>query len=179
MSNQLSMFSLEELPVKHSQSLDLEEDYLTNVLTSPLSIAEYLLINSQNGSFGKTYRASLVLSQMQRVVTLLEGMEENEEAETISHKVAILQPCLQRFGNAGILALGVCLTLDISECHSDAVGSLLSDILEVTGDHLLRYCLSVKACEGILRRAAARGKELPKELKEVLEWVVSTASQTE
>jgi DNA (cytosine-5)-methyltransferase 1 len=32
-----------------------------------------------------------------------------------------------------------------------------------------KYCLSRKACEGILRRAAKRGKALPPMLKEALE----------
>ena len=32
-----------------------------------------------------------------------------------------------------------------------------------------RYYLSKKACEGILRRAAKRGKQLPPMLKEALE----------
>lgn len=32
-----------------------------------------------------------------------------------------------------------------------------------------RFSLSAKACEGILRRASTRGKELPSELKEALE----------
>lgn len=32
-----------------------------------------------------------------------------------------------------------------------------------------RFALSAKACEGILRRASTRGKELPSELKEALE----------
>ena len=34
--------------------------------------------------------------------------------------------------------------------------------------YLERYRLSTKACQGILRRAEMRGKELPKELKEAL-----------
>ena len=51
------------------------------------------------------------------------------------------------------------LTLSISEFHSGAVESTLSDILE-TGDVPQRYFLSAKACAGILRRAAKRGKKL-------------------
>lgn len=44
----------------------------------------------------------------------------------------------------------------------------LSDILETTGDHLRKYCLSLKACAGILRRAASRGKDLPARLADAL-----------
>ena len=48
--------------------------------------------------------------------------------------------------------------------------STLSDVLEA-GDHLARYFLSPKACAGILRRAAKRGKELPPQLRRALEAV--------
>jgi len=44
----------------------------------------------------------------------------------------------------------------------------LSDILETVGEHLRKYCLSLKACAGILRRAASRGKDLPARLKAAL-----------
>jgi DNA (cytosine-5)-methyltransferase 1 len=36
-------------------------------------------------------------------------------------------------------------------------------------DAPMKYCLSKTACEGILRRAAKRGKELPPMLREALE----------
>ena len=44
--------------------------------------------------------------------------------------------------------------------------SRLSQILEDSPPQ--KYCLSARACEGILRRAEKRGKELPKELHEAL-----------
>ena len=44
--------------------------------------------------------------------------------------------------------------------------SRLSQILE--DSPLPKYCLSAQACEGILRRAEKRGKELPPELKAAL-----------
>jgi hypothetical protein len=59
-----------------------------------------------------------------------------------------------------MVAPGECWTLSSSECPSDAVASSLSDILE-TGGVPQRYFLSAKACAGILRRAAKRGKQLP------------------
>jgi hypothetical protein len=58
------------------------------------------------------------------------------------------------------LAAGECWTLDIGASHSDASGCSLSAVLE-TGAVPPRYFLSPKACAGILRRAAKRGKELP------------------
>ena len=44
--------------------------------------------------------------------------------------------------------------------------SLLSQILEERPHP--KYCLSAKACQGILRRAEKRGKELPEMLKAAL-----------
>jgi hypothetical protein len=55
------------------------------------------------------------------------------------------------------------------EFPSAAAASFLSDILEVTGEHLRRYSLSPKACSGILRRAQKRGKALPEALQQALE----------
>lgn len=58
------------------------------------------------------------------------------------------------------------LTLNTGECPSVAVESTLSLILE---DNVpLKYYLSAKACEGILRRAERRGKQLPEMLKVAL-----------
>lgn len=44
----------------------------------------------------------------------------------------------------------------------------LSDILLPWGDYLGKYLLSKRACEGIVRRAEKRGKELPPVLKDAL-----------
>jgi hypothetical protein len=49
----------------------------------------------------------------------------------------------------------------------------LSDILE-TGDLPQRYSLSATACQGILRRAAGRGKKLPERLQQALEAVAAS-----
>lgn len=57
---------------------------------------------------------------------------------------------------------------NISEYHSDAADSLLSDILEPIGAHLSPYYLSAKACRGILERAQRRGKKLPEMLHRAL-----------
>jgi hypothetical protein len=64
------------------------------------------------------------------------------------------------------------LTLGISEYPSDGVASSLSGILE-TGELPQQYYLSSRACRGILRRAAKRGKELPGVLKSALLAVAS------
>ena len=62
-------------------------------------------------------------------------------------------------------------TLNTGESHSVAVESTLSSILEDNVPE--KYFLSAKACEGILRRAERRGKELPTMLREALEYVIS------
>jgi hypothetical protein len=62
--------------------------------------------------------------------------------------------------------LGECWTLNTGESPNAAVVSSLSQILE-DAPHP-KYYLSKTACLGILRRAEARGKELPQQLKEAL-----------
>ncbi|AOJ53888.1 hypothetical protein AQ475_24090 [Burkholderia thailandensis] len=72
------------------------------------------------------------------------------------------------------------LTLSTSEWNHTLAPSLnddgvssLSDILE-TGDVPQRFFLSAKACSGILRRAAKRGKELPPPLARALKAVADS-----
>jgi hypothetical protein len=65
-------------------------------------------------------------------------------------------------------------TLSTSEWPSAAAVCSLSDVLE-TGDVPPRFFLSARACEGILRRAEKRGKELPTPLQTALTAVAQTA----
>ena len=62
--------------------------------------------------------------------------------------------------------LGEYTTHSFGEYPNEENVSLLSQILEETPHP--KYCLSAKACQGILRRAERRGKELPPLLKETL-----------
>ncbi len=78
-----------------------------------------------------------------------------------------------------------CWTLNTSEWNHTLVPSLkddgvcsLSDILE-TGAVPQRFFLSAKACAGILRRAATRGKELPTHLRHALQAVAGEQSVLE
>ena len=68
-----------------------------------------------------------------------------------------------RWAHAGSSS-GRCLTRNGSEWRSGAAACSLSSTLE-TGAIDRRYYLSPKACAGILRRAAKRGKELPQALR--------------
>ena len=64
-------------------------------------------------------------------------------------------------------SLGEPWTRNTSMCHSEGRDVFLSEILEVQVPQ--KYYLSQRACLGILRRAAARGKKLPPLLKKALE----------
>ena len=64
-------------------------------------------------------------------------------------------------------SLGSLRTPNITERHSEEGGCLLSSIIQANVPD--KYSLSPRACEGILRRANARGKALPPILKEALE----------
>ena len=61
-------------------------------------------------------------------------------------------------------------TRNTGEYPNIAVASTLSQILDLNAPE--KYYLSKKACEGIIRRAKRRGKELPEMIKEALEEVV-------
>ena len=74
-----------------------------------------------------------------------------------------------------VISRGAFSMLNIGECPNVDAESSLSRILEPRQDVRAKYYLSPKACEGILRRARERGKELPPELKEALERQSSAA----
>ena len=96
-----------------------------------------------------------------------------------------------RLGNAGILLPTGLWTLNTCEwtgcperSPSDGAGfgssvCGLSDILETVGEHLRKYCLSLKACAGILRRAASRGKDLPARLDAALKAQIARFQRTQ
>ena len=91
-----------------------------------------------------------------------------------------------RLGNAGILLPTGFWTLNGCEwtgCPAqfprDAGVCGLSDILETVGEHLRKYCLSLKACAGILRRAASRGKDLPERLALALKAQIARFQRTQ
>lgn len=76
-------------------------------------------------------------------------------------------PSSGRLQNSGIISPTESWTLSSSASPSAAAVCGLSDILE-TGDHLHRYCLSEKACKGILSRASRRGRRLSEGLESAL-----------
>lgn len=91
------------------------------------------------------------------------------------------EPSSVRWSNAGTAAPGGFWTHSLPEHNRfrspsprDDVVCGLSDVLEPTSPRLLKYFLSSRACEGILRRAAKRGKDLPPlldtALTEMIAW---------
>ena len=68
---------------------------------------------------------------------------------------------------------GECLTRNTGESPREENASTLSQILIANAPE--KYCLSPKACRGILRRASKRGKELPPLLKAALERQAQSA----
>lgn len=73
----------------------------------------------------------------------------------------------ERFWQNPIPSHGEFLMHNTGECPSEENGSFLSQIL--TEQVPEKYYLSPKACQGILRRASVRGKELPEVLRTALE----------
>ena len=145
---QLTLFA-EEPPASPSLSQVSEKEWMTTVVTWPLSLSEFVKRLSRDGYFGKTSPVSCQVTEEK-----------------------ILVPSSGRWAKLGMGGPTESWTLNTSGSPNDAVGSLLSDILE-TGVVPPRYYLSQKACAGILRRAAKRGKELPERLRVALEQIAN------
>ena len=167
-----STFWLEEPPVNHSASPANGADLAISEETSCSSLQNWLTQPAQSGLFGKTCRAYF-----------------RRETAPTSDAYCRLWPdgTYRRPPRAGEVpescrnvqdtsALpGEYLTLSIPEHNAfrgpfpnDAGVCGLSDILEA-GPIPRKYYLSPRACLGILRRAAKRGKALPPALHSVLE----------
>ena len=144
-----STFLLGEPPAKASQSLDFAKDLVTHAETSCSPILPLLHNISPSGWFGRTSPASCLATE--------DG---------------ILAPFSGRWQNSGMGSPTECLTLNTSEWPKGASVCSLSDTLE-TGNVPQRFFLSAKACQGILRRAAKRGKKLPEQLQHALEVVAA------
>ncbi len=80
------------------------------------------------------------------------------------------------FQNAGMGGPTGAWTLRGGASHRNAVGSSLSDILQDISDIHPKYCLSPRACQGILRRAKEKSFQLPELLEKALRLVASEES---
>ena len=93
-------------------------------------------------------------------------------------------PSSGAFKNSGMASPGGCWMLSTSEWTASPEQSLndagvcsLSDILQETSDVPQQFFLSPKACAGIVRRAAGRGKKLPEPLGEALRQVSQRSAE--
>lgn len=68
------------------------------------------------------------------------------------------------------------MMLNFGESPSAVRESTLSQILDLNAQE--KYCLSPRACQGIINRAQKRGKELPGMLLDALTEVVSSCGET-
>jgi len=147
-----STFWSEERPASRSAWRACEKDSGTQGAGSCLPFLKSLNVSGLDGLSGKMSPASCPATE--------EG---------------ILVPSSGRWGSWGMGGPTGSWTLNGSDWHNGASACLLSDILE-TGPLPERYYLSPKACQGILRRAEKRGKQLPPMLRDALEAVVTGAS---
>jgi hypothetical protein len=151
---QMSMFSSVEPPVSRSVSPDSERAWMTRVATSRSSIWASLAAIGPSGWSGRTSPVSC--------------------RKTAGGHLA---PSLGGWQNSGMGGPTECWTLSISDWPSDASVCSLSAILEI-GAVPQQYSLSARACQGILRRAAKRGKSLPPSLAAALRAVASAPTST-
>ena len=142
-------FSWEVPHAKVSPSRESGLAWMTRVATWQSSFFDLLHAFASNGSSLKTSLASC---------------RRTEDG--------ILEPSSGSWANAGMGSPTAFWTLNTSEFPNDADVCSLSDVLE-TQTLPQRYYLSALACRGVLRRAAKRGKELPKALRLALEAVAS------
>lgn len=160
MNNQLTYLSEAPL-VNPSASPGLDLDWMMGVATWPSSMYAFLSENVRPGSCGRTSQASLVpLKAQTSPASCPPGPEETSPLRSSA------EPDSSKETSTPLP--GAYLMHSISEYHSAAEESSLSDILETIGDHLLPFYLSATACAGILRRAERRGKQLPTELEKAL-----------
>ena len=175
-----SMFLWEEPPANPTVSQDSGKDWMIRVASSCLPMWRLLGDTVPNFAYGKMSPASFRVTRDETLEAFWDcsqGSTSNapqEDGKTAES---------YRATRTLTASHGECLTLSISEWNHTLVPfpnddgvCLLSDILE-TGDVPQRYYLSVRACRGILHRAAKRGRALPRLLLMALEHVVQTITK--
>ena len=121
-------------------------------------------------SCGKTWPEPLAATKEKT------SRQSSKKSSKSSNRKPPVLKCLKRAGLPGGATTmrweddgawcGELMTRNTGECPNVAVVSRLSQILEETPHP--KYNLTAKACQGILRRAERRGKDLAKLLKAVL-----------
>lgn len=127
-----------------------------------------ITLSDLDTSFGKM---SPEHSQVQTERTSMRSLKKPQELQTAAYLYLDLREgygnLLGAYWDMNSPLLGEFSMLNTGVSPKDVKESFLSQILEDTPHP--KYYLSKTACLGILRRARARGKELPKQLKIALE----------
>lgn len=145
-SGQLTLFAAAS-PARTYPWLDAVRDWLANEAPSSGISSASSVFFALHGCFSKTFPDYSVASLVET-----------------SWRSSV------RWMNSGMVWRGAFWTASISEWPSDGAVCSLSDVLE---SHVpLRFYLSPRACAGILRRAAKRGRTLPPALEVALTAVV-------
>lgn len=125
------------------------------------------MVNIQLSLFGRTYP---VLFHQQTERILEPCLKKSQKPVFQCLQVASGQPQEWLEGER-LTQLGECLTLNFGEYPNVERESTLSEILEDNVPE--KYSLSPKACLGILRRAKAKGRKLPENLRVTLEQKIA------
>jgi len=125
------------------------------------------MVNIQLSLFGRTYP---VLFHQQTERILEPCLKKSQRPVFQCLQVASGQPQEWLEGER-LTQLGECLTLNFGEYPNVERESTLSEILEDNVPE--KYFLSPKACLGILRRAKAKGRKLPENLRIALEQKIA------
>lgn len=127
----------------------------------------------QDTLFGKTFPEPLAVTEEKILEPSLKNLLESKKRTPLCLRFHKLAGHMQIVSVETDGALHTeFLTRNIGESPSAAVESTLSQILEANVPK--KYYLSAKACEGILRRAERRGKELPPMLKTAIAKTLDT-----
>lgn len=125
------------------------------------------MVNIQLSLFGRTYP---VLFHQQTEQILEPCLKKSQKPVFQCLQVAGGQPQEWLEGER-LTQLGECLTLNFGEYPNVERESTLSEILEDNVPE--KYFLSPKACLGIIRRAKAKGRKLPENLRIALEQKIA------
>lgn len=125
------------------------------------------MVNIQLSLFGRMYP---VLFHQQTEQILEPCLKKSQRPVFQCLQVASGQPQEWLEGER-LTQLGECLTLNFGEYPNVERESTLSEILEDNVPE--KYSLSPKACLGILRRAKAKGRKLPENLRIALEQKIA------
>ena len=169
---QTAMFGQADFPVKTSALPESARDWLESGLDCTSSSIALLQAFTQDGWYSKTSPAFCPPLAGKTLLSSLEGLPDS--FLTFLMKAGEMQ---DSSGGQSIQSLTGFSMRSFSEWPNDAAVCSLLAILET--DALPRYFLSAKACQGILRRAERRGRELPEALRMALsEAATDTARST-